>query len=293
MIPVLNGSNDWYDYFVYSDVVKNISGQNALFMQRLQNSIKQQETLIAELDATILQLERDKADLEAKKKEYEKQKADLEAEKTRLKEYMNEQLAVLNDLAAQNSQIQNKINSLQYQNNENTKEIEKCNEEIDRLIREAQAANGAQIDYNDGTYLWPLDKKYNYITTYFGYDSWRSGNHGGLDISGGGIANANIYATQSGKVILVSKTCSHNYPKDYYHNCGTTYGNYLVVDHGGGMTSLYAHCGSINVSVGQTVKKGDVIAKVGSTGWSTGYHLHFEIRVNNVKKDPFKYTNYK
>lgn len=292
MIPVLNGSDDWYDYFVYSDVVKNISGQNALFMQRLQNSIKQQETLIDELDAAILQLQQDKADLEEKKAELEKEKADIEAEKVRLNAYKDEQLTSFNQLAAQNSQIQNQIKSLQSKNNENNKEIEKCNEEIDRLIREAQAANGEQIDYNDGTYLWPVDKKYHLITTYFGYDSWRSGNHGGIDISGSGIANANIYATQSGKVILVSNTCPHNTPKYGYHNCGTTYGNYIVVDHGGGITSLYAHCGSINVKVGQTVKKGEVIGHVGTTGWSTGYHLHFEIRVNNVKKDPFKYTNY-
>lgn len=60
------------------------------------------------------------------------------------------------------------------------------------------------------------------------------------------------------------------------------YGNYLIVDHGGGFSTLYAHCTSVAVNVGDTVTKGQTIAYVGTTGWSTGYHLHFEIRRNGA-----------
>ena len=67
------------------------------------------------------------------------------------------------------------------------------------------------------------------------------------------------------------------------------YGNYLIVDHGGGFSTLYAHCTSIPVSVGDTVTKGQTIAYVGTTGWSTGYHLHFEIRRNGAHTNPLNY----
>lgn len=292
VIPVLNGSDDWYDYFVYSDVVKNISGQNVMFMERLQNSIKQQETLIDELDRAIAKLEQDKIDLQNQKIQYEEQKKELEDQMHDLTVYADEQTRYLNGLIAANKNLQNQIAGYQNQINKNNAQIEKDNAEIDRLIFLAQQENQGQVVYDDG-FLWPVSKAYQKITTPFGYSAYHGGMHRAVDITGnapGAIGGAKIYAAQSGTVITASSTCSHNYAKRGYHSCGYGYGNYIVIDHGGGVTTLYAHCASLNVKKGQKVTKGEVIGIVGTTGWSTGYHLHFEIRKNNTPVNPMSYT---
>lgn len=292
MIPVLNGSDDWYNYFVYSDVVKNISGQNVMFMQRLQNSIKQQETLIEELDNAIINLQNDKANLQAEKADYEKQMAELEQEKEELVAYANQQTAYYSSLAAKNSQYEKEVSSLQSQIAANDKLIEKNNAEMERIIKEAMEANQNQTVYDDG-FLWPVYGSYRKITTPFGYSAYHGGQHKAIDIVGnyaGEIGGTKIYAAQSGTVITAAVTCSHNYAKSGYHGCGYGYGNYIIIDHGGGVCTLYAHCASLNVKRGQHVNKGDVIGIVGTTGWSTGFHLHFEVRKNNTAVNPMNYT---
>ena len=100
--------------------------------------------------------------------------------------------------------------------------------------------------------------------------------HGGIDIAGGGIYGRPVYASRGGTVIAA-----------VWSNSG--YGNYVIIDHGDGYASLYGHCSSLAVSTGQTVSKGQHIANVGSTGNSTGPHLHFEIRKNGVKVNPANY----
>ncbi len=293
-IPLLDGSDDWYKFFVYSDVVKNISEQNATFVERIQNSIKQQETLIGELEKSIAKLSADKEDLEKQKAEFERQKADLEKEKAELDAYAAEQIAYLNSLAALDERLKDQVDSLQLKINADNKQIEKNKAEIDRIIKEAQDANKDQTVYNDG-FLWPVTGNYRRITDGFGYKAWRGGMHNGIDITApvpGQIHNADIFAAQSGTVIVAATLCPHLEPKNVskYHSCGYGFGNYIVIDHGGGVTTLYAHCEKVLVTKGQRVKKGDVIGKVGSAGWSSNYHLHFEIRVNNAKKNPQSYT---
>lgn len=287
VIPVLNGSDDWYNYFVYSDVVRNISQQTADFMLKLQNSIKHQETLIDSLNADIEGLEKDKAELQIQKDELEKQMADFEQEKKDLQVYADEKMSYLNGLAAQNQSLQSKVQGLKSEISEGNSELEKINKQIEELIRAAQQSGDTQV--YTGAYRWPVNAKFQNITCYYGYDAWRGSNHTGIDISSAGIGGTNIYAAQSGKVISAVRACSHNYPKSGYHSCGGGYGNYIIIDHGGGMSTLYAHCASINVEVGQYVSQGDVIGVVGTTGWSTGYHLHFEVRKNGKTTNPLNY----
>ncbi len=287
-IPILNGSNDWYDFFMYSDVVKNIGGQNLEFMKRLMDSIKEQEELIEELNRDIDKLEADKADLAQKQAKLEAEKKDLEDEKAGLEADAAEKQNYLYGLSIDNEDMQNRIDGLYIDMEAGNAALEELNAQIEELIRQAQANDSEHIEYGDG-FRWPLDSRYQSITTYFGYDSWRNGNHKGIDISGGGISGSNIYAAQSGTVISVVNYCGHNYGKSWSCGCGGGYGNYVIVNHGGNLATLYAHAEDIIVSEGQHVEIGDILGYVGSTGWSTGAHLHFEVRVNGSYVDPFNY----
>ena len=137
---------------------------------------------------------------------------------------------------------------------------------------------------SDKLYDWPVPG-YTNITSPFGS---RNGTmHNGIDISSSGISGKPIIAAKAGKVIEVCTSCTHNYGKNYSCGCGGGYGNYVVIEHYDGTKTRYAHCSTINVSLNQRVYNGKKIATVGSTGHSTGAHLHFEVYSNSTTRiDP-------
>lgn len=279
-LPILEGSNDWYNFFTYVDVVQNISEQNLEFMNNLLNDIHHQEELIEGLEKDIAQLNADKADLLDKKAELETELADLENKKTEVQQIANERTNDLYALSSDNQDLQNQISQINSEIDASNEDVEAINQAIKELIRKKQAENSGAPVYSSDGFRWPLDSNLQYITTYFGYDAWRGGNHYGIDVGNAGIGGKNIYAAQSGTVITA-------YGDGGWHG---GFGNYVIIDHGGELSTVYAHCSAVTVSVGQTVNKGDVIGYVGSTGWSTGNHLHFETRVDGTAVDPFSYS---
>lgn len=157
-----------------------------------------------------------------------------------------------------------------------------------RRAEEKAAANDAALDaelkdllkkYEDqqkqdqeAAFLWPLDSNRRSVTSLYGWRvlNGKKGFHTGADI--GLPYGCNIYAAKAGTV----RKAEYN----------KSYGYYVLIDHGGGQSTLYAHSSKLLVVVGQKVERGQVIAKVGSTGNSTGNHLHFEIRINGATRDP-------
>lgn len=133
---------------------------------------------------------------------------------------------------------------------------------------------------------WPCPGFYT-LTSGFG-PRWGT-HHSGIDISSGGITGASVVASLGGTVIQVSSGCPHDYPKSSSCGCGGGYGNYVIVQHSNGLATLYAHMSSVAVSYGQSVSQGQTLGYVGSTGFSTGAHLHFEVRVNGSRVDPEQY----
>jgi len=118
----------------------------------------------------------------------------------------------------------------------------------------------------NGSFIWPTAG--GYISCYYG-----SGGHKGMDIANS--YGKPIYASMAGKVVV----------SGWYYS----YGKCVVIDHGNGVRTLYGHCSSLNVSVGQSVSQGQVIGQVGSTGYSTGNHVHFEVQINGSTRNPLNY----
>ncbi len=131
-----------------------------------------------------------------------------------------------------------------------------------------------------GKFTWPLPH-FTTITSYYG-PRWGKV-HQGLDISGYNVYGASIVAADGGTVVAVNKTSS------WGAGMFAGYGYAVIIDHGNGLRTLYAHCSRILVNAGDKVSKGQVIARVGNTGMSTGPHLHFEVRRNNSRVNPLPY----
>ena len=137
-------------------------------------------------------------------------------------------------------------------------------------------------------FSWPAPG-FCYISSGYGY-RWGT-THRGIDVGDAGIMGGRCCAAKAGTVIAVNNSCSHNYAKNSSCGCGGGYGNYVIISHDGTYSTLYGHLSSAAVSVGQYVEQGQVIGYIGSTGWSTGAHLHFEVRVNGVANDPLGYVS--
>lgn len=279
-LPILEGSDDWYNFFTYVDVVQNISEQNMDFMNSLLDDIHEQQQLIKGLEDDIKQLNAEKADLLDKKTALEGELSDLEDKKAEVQQIADSRTSDLYDLSSDNEDLKSQMSQIRSEINASNEDVEAINAAIKELIRAKQAENSGGTVYSSDGFRWPLDSNLQYITTYFGYDAWRGGNHYGIDVGNAGIGGKNIYAAQGGTVITA-------YGDGGWHG---GFGNYIIIDHGGELSTVYAHCSAVTVSVGQTVNKGDVIGYVGSTGWSTGNHLHFETRVNGTAVDPFSYS---
>jgi LysM repeat protein len=125
--------------------------------------------------------------------------------------------------------------------------------------------SGGAVGY--GSFIWPSNKHY-----LSGFDYSPSANHWGIDIAGN--EGEAVYATDAGVVVYAG-----------WNNYG--YGNMIMIDHGRGFQSLYAHLSALNVICGQSVGQGDVIGAIGTTGRSSGPHLHFEIRASSSFVNPW------
>lgn len=208
--------------------------------------------------------------LEAELEELKIMKDELNSQKTKITSIINQKKG---ELSSKTESIGDEAT--------NQKDYEKQLEEQEKLLNEIedQIAKAAQPDVFEGSttgFIWPCPN-YTRISSYFGPRSQptagASTNHKGIDLAA--PYGSSILASASG-VVTTSKYSA-------------SAGNYVVIAHGNGISTVYMHCSSLLVSVGDVVSQGDVIAKVGSTGYSTGNHLHFGVIKNGTYVDPLGY----
>ncbi len=250
-LELLFGSEDFSDFLSRLDLISYHLSYN-------QNVIEKMKTVEENLTANQANLQNSKQTLEDYKQAKETLRADYE-EKSSAAD------SLIASLASDEAEAAAALKIIQ----ESEKKLQS---DIDALHKELKDTTV----YSGGKFKWPLATA---GTNTSGWE-WRINPitkkkefHNGLDIAA--PKNTNIYAAADGTVVKC----------EWYGG----YGNCVIINHGGGIMSLYGHCNSLNVKNGQTVKAGDVIAYVGTTGQSTGYHLHFTVYENGTAVNPWNY----
>lgn len=227
---------------------------------------------VAEYDRNLIEaIRQTRENIKTEKTAMEEQEQLLAKQQDELQQQVDEAAALIAEYAA----TQKGYEELAAAEEKEAKEIES---QIKKLLETSD------VTPSPGGFIWPVSTS-KIITSPMGGRVSPGGigstNHRGVDIGGVGTTSAAM-ATKAGKVILAKTVVYGSYG-------GSGYGNYVVVDHGGGYTTLYAHLSSVSVSVGQMVSQGDTVGITGSTGNSTGPHLHYEVMINGVNQNPLDY----
>ena len=248
----------------------------------LQAQIEQEK---ADLEAITAELEQKRAEVDAAKQEQEAAKQEQEAARKEQEAAKQEQVSAQEALKSQEAQLDTLISQISATEQDlaaQEAELKQAANAVDAELKklEQQMAPAISSVVAEGSFAWPLPG-HTTLTSLFGGRTdpftGRPGNHTGIDIPAAG--GTPIRCAKSG-VVTVSCLGSGGY---------WSYGNYVVVSHSDGTSTLYAHMSSRAVSVGQTVSQGTVLGYVGTTGRSTGNHLHFEVRINGARTDPARY----
>lgn len=258
--------------------------------------------LINSIQGDLEQISQEKAELEDDMTTLEAEEASLEADQQELNKILEENKELLAGLYSTSDKASSEIQNGALESEDIEKAIsdyyaEKARLEAERAEQERlnNANNGNSgsnsstihddLDISPSGFVWPCPGYY-YLTSEWNEDRG-SYNHGAIDIADAGIMGADVVAAKEGVVIDSYNGCYHNWGKEEGScGCGGGYGNYVMIAHDGGKMTVYGHLSTTMVYTGQHVYQGQVIGFVGSTGHSTGAHLHFETRLNGVKYNP-------
>ena len=262
---VLFGANSIAEFLSLIDDIGDIMQSDKDLEASYKESVQNLKDVKAEYETAQAELKQNKAECAQLKDQLQVDLTEAAAVIASLQSEISSNASVLSDLESQESELQKQIQAKVNQLNEE----KKANESKDNT-----GSNTGGSATGTGSLVWP--SYCTYITSRQGPRihpiTGQYSNHGGTDI--GASYGSAIYAADSGKVVQSSDGWNGGW------------GNYVMIDHGNGMQTLYAHMSSRAVSVGQTVSKGQTIGYVGSTGNSTGPHLHFEMYVNGSRIDP-------
>ncbi len=289
------GETSFLDVLLSSDSITDLISNYYLVTEIATNDAE----LLEKIEKEKQDIEKAKQDLENSKKELDTSKAEKQSVSTQLQSSKAEKDQYVTKLTADEQAIQSQIDELNEANKSIDAEIKQKEAEMKRKLEEykkqqqqnnASNSNGSN-NSNGGTstgggpvsssgFIYPVPSAYSRITTQLYYSSGQY--HGAVDFGSSGINGQPVYAVADG-IVYTAKALT------------TSYGNYVIIMHDNGLFTLYAHgqAGSIRVSEGQRVKQGQQIMNVGSTGNSTGPHLHFEVRLSpgtyDCRTNPMNY----
>ncbi|SDA27671.1 Peptidase family M23 [Ruminococcus sp. YE71] len=295
---VLLGSGDFFDMLMRSELLKRVTDYDAKALDSL-------VAKKAEYDAKLI-------DLQKQEGKYDDQILALSMERKRLAELYDssaETKAMLKDkmekLESDERKFENEVFSYEgilsdllkgtyisevdeAQRLVTEREVTVVLEQLHNSIKTKEQA-GIEIPKSECRYdfKWPV-AGHTYVSSGVGA-RWGS-YHTGLDIPG--ESGFPITASEAGEVVRTNNSCTHNYGKDGSCGCGGGYGNFIIIDHGNGFLTLYGHLTQGLVKVGDKVERGQQIGLMGSTGYSTGTHLHFELRYNGYITNPANFVTF-
>lgn len=233
----------------------------------IQQIVETDTALIEELEQKKLQLENDKADLEKSKSEVEEKEAEQKIKRAQLVALQEKKQSEINKLSEEEKQKQNELDEYNAKLNEIDNAIAEALENAMQEEQNGSGGTGGNGSSFDGTFTWPLDYSPRRVTSRMKYRWGRW--HKGIDIGTNAEIGKRVVAAASGTVVYSA------YQSGSSSSAG--YGNYLIIYHGNGFCTLYAHMDSKAVSTGQRVSQGQLIGYSGNTG-GVAPHLHFEIR---------------
>ena len=243
-------------------------------LERMTNILEYDKKVMKEINDAKALLNDEKADLEKTKSDLQLVYDELNAKEAEVQEKITEVNQLIKDYEKDEQDAYDAFVAASNQQKKEEAALEKYLKEL---------AEKEQGQYTQGQLSWPVkasddSSRYNLITskygnrTYYIYGRWVSDFHLGIDI---GVQYQPVYAAADGTI-------------DTATVYGGTYGTYIIINHGGGYTTRYAHLSELHVKVGQKVKRGQQIGVTGNTGNSSGPHLHFEVRINGATQDPLK-----
>lgn len=299
-LEIIFGAKDFSDLIDKMELVKSLA-----------NSDKE---LISEIQTKLDELSTKKESLEADKKDLETQQASLKSDQDEFNKLISDNDEILKNLYASNSEAQHSLESAALQSDEIEAKIseyyaaQKAAAEQAAKASQSSSSSGSSSSSSSSSssgssssgssssgsssvivpsgsgFAWPTPGFVSRSSEWF--EDREVYNHGGIDIAGAGIMGTPVVAAADGTVVATNSSCTHNWGKSYSCGCGGGYGNYVMISHAGGKMTVYGHLTSLTVSSGQSVSRGQVIGYVGSTGNSTGPHLHYECRLNGVRYNP-------
>ncbi len=313
LASVLKGSTSFFDILTRSELVARVAQRDSELLDSLEGKLEKlsefddqlrfkNEIITANLDDAAVR----RAELDS---QIELLKSDFSEVQSELDKISGDKINFKKDYDAAAAAVEEKKKEQEKITEAIKKEQQRVKEEMERLEEQAKKegrkpvnntsfggsrpSEQINVPVSSDSMLWPVPG-YTSHSSFYGYREFDNSDHKAIDIQGNPgdtIEFAKIYAAESGKVVTATNYCTHYQGKNYSCGCGGGYGNYIVLQHSDGVyQTVYAHCYTIYVSEGDYVRKGQLIGLVGSTGYSTGPHLHFEVRKDGVKTNPDSYT---